>query len=156
MIELDIFASLETRKPMTMPGPSPPVDLHFAEQFKPQLPAEFFDDLVFVEAELDSGAVPDVLVAKGSKSDSIPGIRAGILHELWRLLCTEDPFYKSVREGSRVVTQNAAFAIGAYLATITGLAATLLTGAVAYLALVIMKLGAGLFCSRYRATEVAP
>jgi hypothetical protein len=140
---------------MSQGEPSPPVDLHFAETFRPHLPVEFFNDLVIVEAELDSGTLPETLVAKGSEVDSIPGIRAGVLHELWRLLCTEDPFYASVREGTKSVSQKAAIAIGASLATLTGLAATLLTGAVAYLALVVMRLGAGLFCSRYGAAQAA-
>lgn len=134
---------------MSITDATKPVDLHFAEQHRQFLPEEFFNDLALVEAELEGGLIPEVLLSKGSGTRSIPGIRSSILHELHRLLCTEDPFYKDVRIQARRVSQEAAGLIGTLVAGTCGLFAGMVIGMVAFLSLAVMKIGTEVFCRRY-------
>ncbi len=134
---------------------SKPVDEKFALQHRDALPPQFFSDLNIVEAELARGDLPEDLVSKGEPRDTIPGARSAILFELHRLLCTDDPFYGSVRSGAKEVTQDAAKIMGGVIAGTCGLTVLVATGMVAFLALAVMKLGAGLYCTYYSRSQKA-
>jgi hypothetical protein len=131
-------------KPKTSPDP---VDIHYANKRSQYLPDEFFDDLSNVELSLERGAWPEVPINRGRNGRSIPAIRAAILEELRKLLCTSDPRYRKVRGQGKGISQAAVVAIAGYIATTFGIALAFATGAVAFLSLLLLRLGVGVFCA---------
>ncbi len=76
-------------------------------------------------------------------------IRDLITRELSLYLCTEDPKYESLRAEGKNATTALVAMLGATVAAALGLPLAAATGCVAYVALAVAKLGAGVFCELY-------
>jgi hypothetical protein len=134
-----------------MPDSIPHDVVSLAEESRGELPADFFlyyDDL---QGALARGTIPEALSARGPDGSAWYGkIGPAILSELEVLLCTDDTKYAEVRKRGEQLGQTTIGAIGASVALQFGLTVAMATGAVAFIAIAIAKIGAATFCRMRR------
>lgn len=125
----------------------PPEIIGLAEEHRNELSSDFFvyyDDL---ERQLGQRRLPERLRTRGETSEVwYSELGPAIIDELRLFLCTNDERYASVREKGEGVGQTAIAAIAGSLAAQFGLAVGATTGAVAFIALAVMKIGVSVFC----------
>jgi hypothetical protein len=145
-----------------MPDPVHELE-ELAESHRGKLPADFFTGLTELEADLARGRWPEeprprgeAQAKKGGKRKTKPGLRTAVLEELRLLLCTNDGRYKEVREQGQSLTKVGIAAVAGYVAAALGVSLGLATGAVAFIALAVLRVGAGAFCRLHPPPEIAP
>lgn len=119
--------------------------LSLAESGRAMLGSDFFNARDAAESALERGQSISDVVARGASTE-IRLVNAAIA-ELRDLLCTESDRYKNVRERGTSFANAAVPAIAGYLAGLLGVSVALATAGVAFVALTVLKFGAGIFCS---------
>jgi hypothetical protein len=122
--------------------------VNLAESHRGDLDDTFFAYRDTIEMELLDGRSPDVRLR--GLGDRWASVTRAVLEELRLLLCTKDKRYDEVRKSGAGLTKLAIPSIAAYVAGALGLSLGLVTAVAAFLALVVLKVGAGAFC---RVTE---
>jgi len=135
--------------------------IELTHRYQKDLPADFFTDLVGVASDLAVARRPPVsrpleAEAVAESTEAAKGwsirLREAILEEIFLLLCTDDPKYQNVREAGKALSKPGVTAIaGALSAVFVGVPIGLLTGAVAYLVLLVARVGANSLCRAYSA-----
>jgi hypothetical protein len=144
-----------------MPNPAPPELIELAEQYRGKLPADFFEGLPALEADLARGQWPQEPLPRGEpgkkkgKKALKPGVRAAVLEELRRLLCTDDGRYKEVRDQGHSLTKVGIVAVAGYVAAALSIPVALATGTVAFITLAVLQVGVGAFCRLHPPSEPA-
>jgi hypothetical protein len=117
-----------------------------AEAFRDKLPSEFFRDLAYCEFELARGRAVPTLVTKGGTSDVWPKLRKSILSELTELFCSNTSKYADLRRQSKLGTQTLIVAAAGYISANSGISLAVVTGAVAFTASSLLRVGISSFC----------
>jgi hypothetical protein len=128
-------------------------------KYQSSLPPEFFTDLVGVASDLAVAQWPTASLTRGTKegvesAEAPKGwstrLREAILEEIYLLVCTEDPKYGDLRDTGRALSKPGVTAIASAVSTVfVGVPIGLVTGAVAYLVLLVARVGANSLCRAY-------
>jgi hypothetical protein len=133
--------------------------IELTQRYQKDMPAGFFTDLVGVASDLAVARRPVVSRTRGAEvateaTEEVKGwstrLREAILDEIYLLVCTNDRKYKDVREAGKALSKPGVTAIaGTLSAVFAGVPIGLLTGAVAYLVLLVARVGANSLCRAY-------
>ena len=118
-----------------------------AERHRGELPIGFFQSRDFIEASLSAGHWPDELRERAVIGrDEAARLANAVLKELHVLFCTSDSRYKGIREEGDKFCSIAVPAVASSVATALGITSGVATGAVAFVALAVLKIGTAVFC----------
>ncbi len=118
-----------------------------AEDYRPELPPEFFTFCDLVESALEHGEWPSLGPSRGGDAPFLSSaVIAAILEEIRLLLCTTNPRYTDIRRRGRSMLTAGIPAIAGYIAGVFGIPVASATGAVAFLVLAILRVGVAVFC----------
>ena len=120
-----------------------------AENGRSEIPEEFFRHRRHVAACLEARMWPEPLVTRKATGSSGPWSRVAYaaLAELRLLLCTQNKKYEDVRVKAGSFTKVALPAVSGYVAGTLDISLGVATACVAFVALCVFRLGAGVFCS---------
>lgn len=118
----------------------------FAEQYREELPPEFFADLQYCTANLGHGEWPTSLRGRGRRGKSFEVWRSAVLAELHRFLCTDAADYAVLRKKASGLSEGALFAIAGFVAGKCGISIAFASGMVGFLGLAVFRIGLGSFC----------
>lgn len=113
-----------------------------------ELPDDFSEIMVTVEASIDAGSTPGVLTEKGLRDLVSKGkvLVRSMLMELREYLCTSSERYDDVRRRGKNLTELVIAAVAIRVADTTGVSIGAATAAVGYGLLLIGRIGVRVFC----------
>lgn len=118
-----------------------------AERARGLLDAEFFRQRDYVDQCLTRGGWPASLLKRGSGGERRkPELVPAILEELVVLLCTDDRRYLDVRKKGADFSRVVLPVVAGYVAGTVGVPLAVATGAVAFIAISVLRVGQGVFC----------
>lgn len=128
--------------------------LDLAEKNRDHLSEDFFHSIDYIEASLCQNKWPIIKYHTGVSYPLSARILNAVLDEFGLLLCTEDEKYGKVREKGKLLSKVGVSAIASYLAGSLGIAIGVATGVVSFIALIVLKIGIGVFCRIYKQNNI--
>lgn len=119
-----------------------------ANEHRQDLGTEFLLYLRFVEQEWSANRPAGTWTFRdpNDKLEVGASLAGAIMDEIRRLVCTKDKAYADVRAKGREITKAGICAVAGAVAVKFGLALAVATSAVAFVALLVLRVGISVFC----------
>ena len=121
-----------------------------AEVHKLDIPKDFFLYLRFAEQEWIADRPVEPWSFRGAEDGYGTKLADAIFMEIGKLLCTKDNTYSEVRANGRAITNAGISAVAGVIAVKFGLVLAVASSAVAFVALVVLRVGQKVFCRLHK------